>query len=538
MVRVVLFSVFLFLFHFSQGQNIDAERLTAWNHAGLTIDIQAPENQVSILDFGADNTGVNSSSSAYNAAIASLNGSPATLFFPEGEYFLTSTIAVPSGVFLKGELTETLLRFDLGGSGNLIQLNGSTNPTETALTSNGQKGAYTLNVSDASLLNIGNIIRLSMYDEDLMFSSWAYGTLGQVVEIVEINGTTLTLADPLNHHYPLSRNPVVKKLNPIRDAGIECMKISRLDDSEAQVSNIYINAGFNCVVRNVESVRCDFGHVEINNSAHIQVERSYFHHGIGYGGGGRAYGVIFQTASSYCLAQENIFEHLRHSMLIQSGANGNVFGYNYSTDPFWESGSLPTNSAGDAVLHGNYPYLNLFEGNTVQFMVSDASHGSNGPFNTYFRNRAELYGFFTDSNTPTDSLNVIGNEMTNPTFPFGMFLLNGDGHLSHGNNVGGTTTPTGTETISDETLYLNQSDLPLFLADETLPMIGYPIPLGDKKIPAETRFSNSDPISCDPGIVTSTDAFQTEERTRKMWETDGLLYLNTEFLPVKLSFYS
>ncbi len=510
LTRLSLVGIALLLLPYSsKTQTLSPERSTAWNLAGLTMDIQAPQNQVSVMDFGADSTGVNICNSAYTAAIASLNGSAGTIFFPEGEYFFNAAIAVPDSVFLKGESTNTQLNFDPGGIGSLIQLTGSTISTQVELATNGIKGTYQIELADASALIIGDIIRTGMFDGDLMFSPWAYGKLGQIIEVVGIDGNTLTLADPLNHHYPLSRSPFVKKLNAIRAAGVECMTINRSDNSDTLKSNIYINAGFNCVVRNVESYRCDFGHVDITNSAHIQVERSYFHHGIGYGGGGRAYGIILQNASSFCLAQNNVFKHLRHSMLLQSGANGNVLGYNYSTDPFWDDTMLPENTAGDAVLHGNYPYMNLFEGNTVQHIVIDASHGSNGPFNTFFRNRAELYGFFSDNGTTTDSMNVIGTELTGATFPYGLYNLNGVGHLAHGNNLNGTINPEGTEQISSNTLYLNENNLPAFLVNETLPMVGYPVALNQKTLPAQERFLNGQAISCG-GISIGVDIQESD----------------------------
>ena len=61
-------------------------------------------------------------------------------------------------------------------------------------------------------------------------------------------------------------------------------------------------------------------------------------------------------------------------------------------DPFWTGTVLPSDAAGDLVLHGNYPYANLFEGNILQNLVVDDSHGLNGPYNTFFRNRADNYG--------------------------------------------------------------------------------------------------------------------------------------------------
>jgi hypothetical protein len=95
------------------------------------------------------------------------------------------------------------------------------------------------------------------------------------------------------------------------------------------------------------------------------------------GGGGKGYGIMVQNTSGDCLIENNIFRHLRHSMILQAGSNGNVFGYNYSIDPYWTEVSLPSNAAGDIVLHGNYVYANLFEGNLGQQIVIDDSHGIN-----------------------------------------------------------------------------------------------------------------------------------------------------------------
>jgi hypothetical protein len=56
------------------------------------------------------------------------------------------------------------------------------------------------------------------------------------------------------------------------------------------------------------------------------------------------------------------------------------------------------------VLHGNYPFANLFEGNINQNTVIDNSHGKNGPYNTFFRNRSELWGVVMNNSPATDSV--------------------------------------------------------------------------------------------------------------------------------------
>ncbi len=530
------FLLLVFTIKIAAAQQFSPGRVTAWQNAGLTEDIQAPSNQVLITDFGADNQGLTNSDNAYALAVQSLGGQAGTIVFPTGEYLFNSTMVVPDSVFLKGESADTKLEFDLGGSGHLIQMTGSTSSTHYQLSEAAIKGTYEITLENASEFEVGDIVRLGMFDEDLMFSSWAYGTLGQIVEITAINEGTLTVADPLNHHYPLSRNPYVRKQNPIRAAGVECLSIVRDDETTAQTNNILIQDAYNCVVRNVAGEKCNYGHVDIRSSSHILVEGCYFHHAHGYGGGGKGYGVVLQATSSFCLTRNNIFEHLRHSMIIQSAANGNVFGYNYSYDPFWEDGFLPANSAGDAVLHGNYTYLNLFEGNTIQHMVIDASHGKNGPYNTFFRNRAELYGFFSDASTVTDSMNVVGNEITNSGFPYGLFMLNGLGHYSYGNNHSGAVTPTGTQSVTVNTLYLNNADLPAYLNGQSLPVIGYPIAMNTNLLPAESRFGNEEYVGCNAEVVTEVET-HTESNEKLVQLNDSELIIDASLLPATVNVY-
>ena len=159
------------------------------------------------------------------------------------------------------------------------------------------------------------------------------------------------------------------------------------------------------------------------------------------------------------MVENNQFEHLRHSVLLQSSSNGNVISYNYSRDPYWTGVFLPANSAGDLVLHGNYPYMNLFEGNICQNIVIDNSHGINGKFNTFLRNRAELYGLFMNISPASDSQNFVGNEMTNTLI--GMKSIAGNGHFDYGNKLRGNISPVGTNGIPANSLYL-QSAKPVF----------------------------------------------------------------------------
>lgn len=88
-----------------------------WIQAGAgavlrTVSAKLRE-RVSVVDFGADPTGVAPSDVAINAAIASFGASAGTLFFPRGVYQVTASLlvaATQSGMVLQGESnTDTYL---------------------------------------------------------------------------------------------------------------------------------------------------------------------------------------------------------------------------------------------------------------------------------------------------------------------------------------------------------------------------------------------------------------------------------------------
>jgi len=232
------------------------------------------------------------------------------------------------------------------------------------------------------------------------------------------------------------------------------------------------------------------------------VEGSYFHRAFAYDGvSTHGYGVTLAHHSSGCLVVNNIFVHLRHAMMVKTGANGNVFAYNYSRDPFR---SEPISDlSGDISLHGHYPFANLFEGNIIQNIIIDYYWGPSGPLNTFFRNRAELWGIImTQSDTTeTSEQNFVGNECTNTSFFHGQFVLKGADNFVYANNILGVTIPASSGELSDSSYYL--SERPDFWeTDEHWPDIGLPNKLGTGIIPAKQRFDNGGLLTVCPEDVT------------------------------------
>lgn len=458
------------LFSFSQA--IPNERTVNWSLAGLKNGIPNYQNVVSIDDYGGSGDGSTSNSTALSTAISSLNNTPGIILFNEGIYLFDQVIDLPDSVIIRGKGAElTTLRFTAGG--DLIQAKGTIENQEINVVQSAINGQNYLILNMNHGLNPKDFVLLTLNDDTLVTSTWALRSVGQINEIQSVHMDTIFLKSPLRMNYPLSLSPWVKKMNPRKNVGIECMKIVRGSNDNFQSNNILFEYCVESWVKGIESDSCNYAHIAVSKSSNIEIRNSFFHDAYSYGNGGKGYGVMLHMTSGECLVENNIFKQLRHAMILQAGANGNVFGYNYSISPYWTEVSLPPGSAGDMVLHGNYVYANLFEGNIGQNIVIDDSHGKNGPYNTFFRNRAEHYGIFMNNAPASDRQNIVGNEITNTGFTLGLYLLFGTDHFLYGNTVKGTLNPSGTQVLPEASYY--HSSQPLFLSDTgPFPAIGTP----------------------------------------------------------------
>lgn len=435
------------------AQNIPASRLINWGKAGYNDSLPSYSTQVNIMSYGGKADGTSPNDTAFANALAALNNKPGTIFFPAGSYLFNQPIIIAQdSLVLKGEGSSTRLLFDLGNAETeTIYFRGTVTIPAASIKSTLNKGDTSLIIHNGSNYHPGDIIQLWGNDSNVIFSPWALQSASQIIRLKNVVVDTLIFDQPLRRSYPSTYDGFIRVFDEVLACGVECMYIERKDTTSLQKSNICFERAAYCWVTGVESKDCNFAHITANYSTHITIRGNYLHHAHSYGEGGKGYGVVLEYTSGDCLVENNIFEHLRHSMLLQAGANGNVLAGNYSKDPYWTQPPLPTNSAGDIVLHGNYPYLNLFEGNIVQNIVIDDSHGINGPHNTFYRNRAETYGIFTNTNPATDSVTYVGNEVTNSAL--GYYLLNGNGHFEAGNKIKGTITPASTNLPTNITLY-------------------------------------------------------------------------------------
>jgi hypothetical protein len=457
------------------AQTYDPSRMADWSRAGRDVPQLEYKIVLDIRDFGGLGDATTRNDSAINRAFAALGGKRGVIYFPNGIFYFTSTITPPDSCVIRGNgATSTVLTFDLGGKEqDAIRIASGVPEIDTTNftpTSELRKNAKHIFVYSGNSPEDTIYLRAYNSDSSLTISDWAYGSVGQIVKVKP----DPRVIDVVNLSHPLRHDYDKLSLLTMRHAvGIECLRIVRIDSTAGQTTNIAFDHAANSWIRGIESEHTNFAHVAVSYSSNVLVEGSYFHDSYGFGDGGRGYGVVLQFSSSDCLVQNNIFDHLRHSILLQAGANGNVISYNYSQDAYWTQTALPTNSAGDIVLHGNYPFLNLFESNICQNIVIDDSHGLNGPFNTFFRNNAWLYGIVMTS--ASDSQNFVGNDITNTSVLMGNYILSGTGHLEYGNRVRGVLTPAGTSALNDSSYYRKIRPTYAYTI-ENWPSIGVPIP--------------------------------------------------------------
>jgi hypothetical protein len=487
----IILILLLFILH-GYAQIIPADRQVNWSDALMSYQVSVPLTEVNVMDYGATGNGTTNDQPAVIIAIAALGGNLGYVYFPPGNYLLNGTVSLPDSAILKGFSSDSsVLQFNFGGvSQDCISLAGSSASLFVQIDAGYLKGNYWIISDSAFLFNSDDFAEIVQENGnwDDVPATWAAKSVGQIVQIDHRHNDTIFLMSPLRINYESQLNPRIRKIDPRVNAGVECLKIKRLDQSTSG-ANIMISLAANCVVRGVESDKSVSAHIDIFQSTRILVEGNYFHHSFLYDGASKhGYGVTLNAHSGECLITNNIFRYLRHAMMVKTGANGNVFSYNYSREVHRSEWFLP-DYGGDISLHGHYAYANLFEGNIVQNIQIDHEWGPSGPYNTFFRNRAENYGIIFSAGNPStsNSQHIIGNDVTYHGILLGPYTITGTDHIQHGNNIDGTIKPPGTGTLTDTSYYLSEE--PVFWnVLNSWPSLGIPNVLGAGTIAAKARW--------------------------------------------------
>lgn len=492
MKTIKQFLLIIFVAQTTIAQIIPSTQRVDWSNAGYRGVIPQPANIVDVANFGATGNGITNDYPAVLSAIQSLSGQQGVVYFPSGIYKLSSTINVPDSIIIRGAGADsTTLLFDFNNAvANCINISNGQATAFDTLTSGYTKDSYALILNNASQYSIGDYVEVRQnngtWDTNPVY--WADNSVGHIAKVIAVSNDTVFIDEALRLDFDVALFPVIRKINLRKECGLECFKLMRADTAAPSVNfGVYFYGATNCWIRGVESVKSIGAHFWAELSSHITISGCYIHECIEYTGSNtRGYGIGFAVHACANLVEDNILRHLRHAMMVKQGANGNVFSYNYSFEP--TRSEFPTNYGGDISLHGHYPFANLFEGNIAQNCMIDQSWGPSGPFNTFFRNRIELYGIVMSSGTvQSNGQNFVGNDVPNTGLFMGLYNLTGSNHVQHGNRVKGNITPAGTGTLNDTSYYLTQQ--PLFWnISNSYPSIGIPNSQTGQSIPARERY--------------------------------------------------
>jgi len=378
---------------------VDTNRVASWA-AGVRGGIPNYSTvfaDASLTPYSADKTGATDASTAIQNAI---NACPAgqIVYLPTGTYTLSNLLQISKSIVLRGDgPASTLLKSY--AAWHCIQIgNFPSAPVATGVTGSPAKGAQSLTVASITspTIAVGTYIVLDQINDgaevinvDDQSRDNNTRCLSQMVQVTNITGSgpfVLGIDPPLYHNYATAQTPqvwVVNQGNTITtNAGLEALTIER-DGPIAQngFDNIKLVCCANVWLKNIKSRLALFRHVDIDRSCRIEVRDSLFDDGYFQGTGGYSYGSVCGNRSCDVLTENNIFYHLRHAMIVKEGAEGCVFGYNYSYSTYQADGWL----APDMMEHGCHASFNLFEGNYATKIDGDYTHGS-GAYNTYFRN--------------------------------------------------------------------------------------------------------------------------------------------------------
>lgn len=218
-------------------------------------------------------------------------------------------------------------------------------------------------------------------------------------QISAISGNVITFDSPLtisyrkNHqaqlyHWALSQ--------VVRNAGIEDLAVSHGDDG-----NIHFNVAANSWVKNVENSLW-LGHgFDITASFRIQLERAYVHDGAWPVNGGGGYAIAINWWSSELLIEDSISVKANKTIVAQAAGTGSVVAYSYLDDAYIK-GQDSWVEVGANASHMVGPHHILFEGNESFNADSDQTHG-NSIYLTFFRNH---FSGFRKSFVALDGLTV------------------------------------------------------------------------------------------------------------------------------------
>jgi hypothetical protein len=281
----------------------------------------------------------------------------------------------------------------------------------TAFASDAVKGGNSVTLVSNPGLTVGEIVHVNeTYDPAFTYLSperqngdyqgWGEGRtgpqadarpLGQAMEVAAINGNVVTFSDEFhtnfrtNHAAHLVRvtDGTSKVFIGPKWSGIESLAVADGRGGDGG-GNIRMYASSYCWAKNIESSGSAGASFAFDGSFRCELRDSYLHSTVNPNPGGDGYGLVYDTYSADCLAENNVVWNFNKVMAMRSSGGGNVTGYNYMQDAY--GGGYPTIvELGMNASHMTTPHFELFEGNE-SFNFDAEAYWGNSIYVTIYRN--------------------------------------------------------------------------------------------------------------------------------------------------------
>ena len=408
-----------------------------WTKSGLTLTVPVEAGHIIYVD---DMSGTSDYDKVMNAILTALTLNSTELviikFSANRTYSFSTTIELNnssySNIVFQGEGSTTILSFDgINPAFPSFRIKGQTTTISSMLSNPINMKSQELifqNSLELDHYNIGDWIHFYEHNYPVVNTSSYPNIVGQITRITGKNSSALFIYNEAARSYDINHPEsgdqlIVRKIDPIKHIGFENFTIKRINSDDANGGSTFVfEYAVSCWIRGIESIKTSEHHLVARYCSNLEISGNFFSHAYSYGGGGRGYGVNLKSSTSNCLVENNIFNTLRHAIVLEMGANSNVITYNLSNDQYstteyyinWPNIKWEDWQDKDIILHGRYPFCNLFEHNWCEEIAADNIWGSHGPYNVFLRNMCQnKYGtmkWMRLHNAPNTS--VLGNKLS------------------------------------------------------------------------------------------------------------------------------
>lgn len=271
---------------------------------------------ISVKDFGAVGDGTTNDSTAIQNAV-NLGG---TIWFPTGTYKIGTGIQVGSNTSI---LCEPGAIFDISAAGSANCFYGTgTFGSAYALTANASVGALTLSLSAPDAANLAAGDWVQVYSTTVYDTGWSNATLAEIVRVLSVSGTTVTLREPLRGGaYNTASAASVRKCNFIENVFFSGGKVIGSPTAGVLHTAIRIDIGRNCHVDGWRAESCNGYGVNYRNSIFCSANNLYVTGNLLTAVNSYA-GVNFTDTCQDCTVTNSVFVSCHHAVTNTFSAGG------------------------------------------------------------------------------------------------------------------------------------------------------------------------------------------------------------------------